>query len=300
MTQEKLICLILVGAGLLLALLGFFLRKAAIKKIAAAENPDKKLRRKKTLPTVLMVVGSWLAVLEALTFFFGKKQAEEFKVELFAPRMTLFGMDISSTVVLTWIAMAVILVIAVLLRIFVIPRMREKPHGLQNVLEIAVDAVCNYTESRAPGMGANLPAYLFSLAFMMIVCSSVEFFGLRAPTADITMTFAMALITFLLINYYGIKKKGLGGRIKSMAQPTPIIFPIKIVSDVAVPVSMACRLFGNMLGGMIVMELLYYAMGSAALYIPSLVGLYFNVFHPCIQVFIFVTLTLSFINEATE
>ena len=81
MTQEKLVCLILVGAGLLLTLLGFFLRKAAIKKIAAAENPDKKLKRKKTLPTVLMVVGSWLAILEALTFFFGKKSAGEFKVE---------------------------------------------------------------------------------------------------------------------------------------------------------------------------------------------------------------------------
>ena len=300
MTQEKLICLILVGAGLVLTLLGFFLRKAAVKKIAAVENPDKKLRRKKTLPTALMVVGSWLAILEALTFFFGKKEAGEFKVELFAPRMTFLGMEMSSTVVITWMVMAVILVIAVLLRIFVIPRMREKPSGLQSVLEIAVDAVCNYTESRASGMGRNLPAYLFSLAFLMIGCSCVEFLGLRAPTADITMTFAMALITFILINYYGIKKKGLGGRIKSMAQPTPIIFPIKIVSDVAVPVSMACRLFGNMLGGMIVMELLYYAMGSAALYSPSLVGLYFNVVHPCIQVFIFVTLTLSFINEATE
>lgn len=300
MTQEKIVCLILVGVSLLLTLLGFLLRKAAIKKIAAAEHPDKKLRRKKTLPTLLMVAGSWLAIMEALTFFFGKKQDAHFGVELFAPRMTLFGMDISSTVVITWMAMALILVIAVLLRIFVIPRMQEKPKGIQNALEIAVDGICNYTESRAPGLGKNLPAYLFSLAFLMIGCAFVEFFGLRAPTADITMTFAMALITFVLINYYGIKKKGVGGRIKSMSQPTPVIFPIKIVTDLAVPVSMACRLFGNMLGGMIVMELLYYALGNAALYIPSVLGLYFNVFHPCIQAFIFVTLTLSFINEATE
>lgn len=300
MTQEQLICLIVAGAGLVLALVGFFLRRAAAKKIAAVENPDKKLKRKKTLPTVLLVVGSWLAIMELLTFFFGKKQGAEFGVELFAPRMTLFGMDISTTVVITWMAMAVILVIAVLLRIFVIPRMQEKPKGIQNVLEIAVDSVCNYTESRAPGLGKNLPAYLFSLAFLMIGCAFVEFFGLRAPTADITMTFAMALITFILINYYGIKKKGVGGRLKSMAQPTPVIFPIKVVTDIAIPVSMACRLFGNMLGGMIVMELLYFALGNAALYIPSVLGLYFNVFHPCIQAFIFVTLTLSFINEATE
>jgi F-type H+-transporting ATPase subunit a len=85
-----------------------------------------------------------------------------------------------------------------------------------------------------------------------------------------------------------------------MASPTPIVFPIKIVTDLAIPVSLACRLFGNMLGGMIVMDLLYMALGNAAVGIPSILGLYFNVFHPLIQTFIFVTLSLTFINEAVE
>ena len=134
----------------------------------------------------------------------------------------------------------------------------------------------------------------------MVGCAAVELLGYRAPTADITMTFALALITFILINYYGIKKKGVVGRIKSLAKPTPVVYPMKIVSDLAVPVSLACRLFGNMLGGMIVMDLLYYALGSAAIGIPSVLGLYFNLFHPLIQTFIFVTLTLTFINEAVE
>ena len=90
------------------------------------------------------------------------------------------------------------------------------------------------------------------------------------------------------------------GRIKSLAQPTPVVFPIRVISDCAVPVSMACRLFGNMLGGMIVMDLIYKSLGNGAIGIPSVVGLYFNVFHPLIQAFIFITLTLTFINEATE
>lgn len=123
---------------------------------------------------------------------------------------------------------------------------------------------------------------------------------MRAPTADITMTFALALITFVLINYYGIKKRGLKGRVKTLASPTPIVFPFRIVSDIAIPVSLACRLFGNMLGGMIVMVLLYMALGNLAVGIPSIIGLYFNVFHPLIQTFIFVTLSLTFIGEATE
>ena len=134
----------------------------------------------------------------------------------------------------------------------------------------------------------------------MVGCAAVELMGVRAPTSDITMTFAMALITFILINYYGIKKKGVAGRIKTLAEPTPVVFPIEVVSQLAVPVSLACRLFGNMLGGMIVMDLLYMAMGNAAIGIPSVVGLYFNVFHPLIQTYIFMTLTLTFIREATE
>ena len=92
----------------------------------------------------------------------------------------------------------------------------------------------------------------------------------------------------------------MAGRIKTLAEPSPVVFPIELVSQVAVPVSLACRLFGNMLGGMIVMDLLYWAMGNAAIGLPSVAGLYFNVFHPLIQVYIFITLTLTYIGEATE
>ena len=134
----------------------------------------------------------------------------------------------------------------------------------------------------------------------VVSCAAVELLGVRAPTADITMTFALALVTFVLINFYGLRKKGVGGRIKSLAQPTVAVFPIKIVSELAVPVSLACRLFGNMLGGMIVMDLLYSALGNAAIGFPSVLGLYFNVFHPLIQTYIFITLTLTYIGEAVE
>ena len=67
---------------------------------------------------------------------------------------------------------------------------------------------------------------------------------------------------FFLINYYGIRQKGLGGRVRSLASPSPMIFPMKILSDCAVPVSLACRLFGNMLGGYIVMDLLKASLGG--------------------------------------
>ena len=178
--------------------------------------------------------------------------------------------------------------------------MTDKPKGVQNFLEILVGGISDYASDKGGHLGDGLSSYLFSLAALMLVCAFIELFGVRSPTADITMTFAMALITFFLINYYGIKRKGVKGRLNSLASPTKIVFPMKIISDIAVPVSLACRLFGNMLGGMIVMDLLYSALGNFGLFIPSVVGLYFNVFHPLIQAFIFITLSLTFMNEAVE
>lgn len=283
--------------GLAMAAGGWFWRRAVLVK---AVSDQKGFKKQKTWSMILLIAGIWCLAEKGLQLLFGTKPAEKFTVSIWAPRMELGGVTISSTVVVTWVVMAVLIVLAVLVRIFVIPRMTDQPRGIQNVLEIIVENICKFTKTSVGDLGANLPAYIFAVALFMVGCAVVELFGIRAPTADITMTFAMALITFVLINYYGIRKKGVGGRIKSMAQPTPVVFPIKIVSDIAVPVSLACRLFGNMLGGMIVMDLLYSAMRNAAIGFPSVLGLYFNVFHPLIQTYIFVTLTLTFIGEATE
>ena len=292
------IILLCVGVAALVLGVIFYGKFAAALK--AADKPDKKLKRKKTLMLILSVLGGYVLICEAIMLIFGKPESEKFTVSIWADRVELFGMSISSTVIITWCIMLALILIAVVLRLTVIRHMKDEPKGLQNVLEIAVEQLEKYTDSKAEGTGSTLASYLFVLTLFMIGCAVAELFGYRAPTSDITMTFAMSLITFALINYYGLKKKGVGGRIKSLASPTPIVFPMKIVSDIAVPVSMACRLFGNMLGGMIVMELLYSALGAFAIGIPSIIGLYFNVFHPLIQAFIFVTLTLTFINEAIE
>ena len=71
-------------------------------------------------------------------------------------------------------------------------------------------------------------------------------------------------------------------------------------ADDAVPVSLACRLFGNMLGGMIVMDLLKGVLGGYSIGVIPVAGLYFNLFHPIIQIYIFIILSMTFINEAIE
>lgn len=292
--------IVLLCAGMILLAVGIFLNRKYAKISKETAERNKKIKRGSKVSLIVAVVGGYLALTEAVILIFGRPESEKFSVSIWAERVEIFGISVSSTVITTWVVMLVLIVVTVILRLTVINRMKDEPKGLQNALETAVETLEKYTDSKAEGTGSGLAAYLFVLALFMIGCAVVELFGYRAPTSDITMTFAMSLITFFLINYYGLKKKGLGGRIKSLASPTPIVFPMKIVSDIAIPVSMACRLFGNMLGGMIVMELLYSALGAFAIGIPSIVGLYFNVFHPLIQAFIFVTLTLTFINEAIE
>ncbi len=284
--------------GLALVLCGFFWRKHAVGNLSEQATSQQVTNVK--LSTALLLGGAWFFIGQLLILLFGKPESEEITVEIWAPRTEIFGLDISSTVVISWVIIAILGVGALLFRLLIVPKMSDKPKGIQNVMEIAVEAACDFTHSNVGDLGNNLPAYMFSTVVFLIGCAAVELLGVRAPTADITMTFALSLITFVLINYYGLKKKGLVGRVKSMASPSAAILPIKIVSDLAIPISLACRLFGNMLAGMIVMELLYAVLGSGAVGIPSVAGLYFNVAHPLIQAYIFVTLTLTFINEATE
>lgn len=226
--------------------------------------------------------------------------SREFTVSISPTRMDILGYSVSSSVVVAWIVMAVLILFALAIRIFAIPRFQEKPHGLQLVLETAVEAMSNLTKEKIGRENDGLASYFFALAALFVGSAIVELFGLRPPTTDLTMTFSYAIVTFVLINVYGVRKKGVKGRLKMIARPNAVIAPFKILSDIAVPISLACRLFGNMLGGMIVVELVYFALGAFSVGIPAVLGLYFNAFHPLIQFFIFINLSLTFIGEAVE
>ena len=289
----------MMAIGAVLAAAGFFWRRAAAAKFTA--EPTKKHKRLRTFATLFIVLGCYIVVTQVITLIFGKHESEGF--EHFSPwaaRTELFGFDISVTVIWTWIIMAALILLALVARFTVLRKMSDKPTGVQNAIEAMVDALIKYAGSNVHGEGEMLGSYLFAVALLLVGCAVVELFGIRTPASDVTFTLGLSIITFILINVYGIKKKGVGGRIKSLANPTPIVLPIKIVTDLAIPVSLAARLFGNMLGGMIIMDLVYSALGNNAVGIPSVAGLYFNVFHPLLQAFIFVTLTLTFIKEAVE
>ena len=278
-----------------------FLVLYCVKRHAAMEEPDaKKAKKIKRGPFLGMIFGGWAFVACAVNLISGGSHGIRVDVEIIAPHREIFGVSIAETTITAYGILAVVAVLCILFRVLVVPKFKDEPKGLQNLMEAAVEAVDKFTYDTAGRFSPVLPSYMFAVAVLLIGCAMSELFGLRPPTADIEFTFSLALCTFFLINYYGIKEKKLSGRIKTLASPSPILLPIRVVTDCATPVSLACRLFGNMLGGMIVMDLLKNSLGGYAVGVTSLAGLYFNVFHPLIQTYIFVILSLTFIREATE
>ncbi|MDD6309257.1 MAG: F0F1 ATP synthase subunit A [Clostridia bacterium] len=249
---------------------------------------------------IFLVLAIYAVITTLLSILYKGHKKEALQVEVFAPKTEIFGISISQSIVVFWVIMAVVIALAILFRLFAVPKFKDVPHGLQNAIEASIEYIDIFSKGKIHDCSDALASYMFTLAIVLMGSEAAELFAVRPPTVDLILTFSLSLITFFLINYYGIKKKGIKGRIKAMSSPTPFILPMKILSDVSIPVSLACRLFGNMLGGMIVMDLLRMALGSAGVGLPAVVGLYFNLFHPAIQTYIFITLSLTFISEATE
>ncbi len=296
MNKLTLLTIILIAVStvcLVLGLIGFFATKN--------HKDDKKTKKKHTLFLVLTVFALWLLAGTLISSVYKGKSGLNVEFSLFSDRINLFGVSFAKTTVVMWGITAITLLLSLIFRLFVFPRFdKDKPTGLQNCIELSVEFMDKFAKDNLGDYCEGLAPYMYTLGVLMILSAISELFGLRPPTSDITVTLAMGLITFVLINACGIKKKGIKGRIKSMTTPTPVILPMKILSDIAVPVSLACRLFGNMLGGMIVMDLLKSVLGGYGSGIPAVAGLYFNVFHPLIQAYIFIILSMTFINEAIE
>lgn len=120
----------------------------------------------------------------------------------------------------------------------------------------------------------------------------------RAPTADLNMTLALSLLTFILVQIAGISAHGVIGRIKHMADP-PFLFPIEVISEISRIISLSARLFGNVFAGEVLLGVMY-AMGAAIkiAVVPFLFPVVFmglEVLFGTIQALVFALLTLIYI-----
>lgn len=230
-------------------------------------------------------------------------------------RIPFINVDITESVVISWL---IILVVAILCKVLT-KNLKVKPETKRQV--IAEYAVNFFSKSVKDNMGdkfSNYPPYIAALMIYAALGSIISVFGLRSVTADINVTITWALITFVLIVITKIRYKGIWGSIKSFTEPIAVITPINIISEVATPVSMAFRLFGNIAGGMVITGIIYMALNSlsaalhisfslgsfdinlAAMGIPGVLSIYFDLFVGFIQAYIFATLTMVNVAGASE
>ena len=200
---------------------------------------------------------------------------------------------VTQTIVATWGVMAILVILALVTRF----SLKKIPGKLQLFMELIIDGVHWLVDSSMGKDKRGFAPYVLTLALFLVLANLSGLVGVRQPTADLNTTFALALITFIMIHYNGIRSKGPLLYFKGFFQPIAFLFPMNIISELALPISLSFRLFGNMLGGVIILALMY----SFAPAIAPIIGhLYFDLFAGIIQSFIFVMLTITFISLAMD
>ena len=196
--------------------------------------------------------------------------------------------------VVTWIIMAVL----TLLAIVIVRNLKvENPGKKQLMLESFIGFLDDFFTDILGKEGRRYIPYLISTALYIGVANLIGLLGFKPPTKDLNVTAALSIMSLFLIYYSGFHKKGAKGFLKSFAEPIPLVTPINIMEIAIRPVSLCMRLFGNVIGSFVIMELLKTIM-PAILPIPF--SLYFDVFDGLIQTYVFVFLTSLFIKEQIE
>ena len=213
----------------------------------------------------------------------------------FLEKIPLIGSDgIAESIVVTWILMAVLILFA-----FIMTR-NLKVHNIskrQAVIELIVTKITGMVEGMVGEDGKRYVTYLATVLIYVVIANICGIFGFKSPTKDLNVTIALAVMSIILIEYAGIHRKGVGKWLHSFIEPVPMIAPINILELFIRPLSLCMRLFGNILGAFVIMELLKLVV---PIFVPAVFSLYFDFFDGAIQAYVFVFLTSLFIKEATE
>ena len=214
-------------------------------------------------------------------------------------RISLFGLKaVDPAFISALVVSGVLLLAALLLRLLVIPRFRMVPGKLQLALEELVGFFDNLAKSSSPHRNTFLGAYVFAAGVYIFVGTLFELFGIQAvttggvsvslpaPLSDINGAIALGCLSYLVIMSGGIAGNGVKG----------IGLTLK---DFSLPVSMSFRLFGALLSGLLVTELVYYYI-HLSFVLPVAVGVMFTLLHALIQTYVLTMLTALFYGEVTE
>ena len=207
----------------------------------------------------------------------------------------IFGdIPVAESVFVTWLIMAVVILLCA---IFVRNLKVTNPGKGQLLLETAVSGIYSFFEDILGEKGKGFIPYLMSVGIYIGIANLIGILGFKPPTKDINVTASLAILSIILIELSGVLAKGGRGWLKSFAEPMVVILPINILEIFIRPLSLCMRLFGNVLGSFVIMELLKMVVPAI---LPAVFSCYFDIFDGLIQAYVFVFLTALFIKEAID
>ena len=212
--------------------------------------------------------------------------------------------------VLTWLIICLIVGITMVLlgRKFKRADASKAPRGVLLVAEAAIRLVM-WIVNNSLGKRTRkfLPLY-GTMIFVMLISNLSSLLGIQAPTSNLSVNATLAVIMFIMIQYTAFKEQGILGHIKGWTEPIWVLTPLNILGDCVFPLSLSLRLFGNLLGGTIIMTLVYTlfsalnslftGLGVSLFIVTPLLHMYFDIFSGCIQTYIFFTLSTFFLGQA--
>ena len=231
----------------------------------------------------------------------------------------LGDIQISETIVNSWIVMLLITGLCIWLTHDL---KVENISKRQAVAEMLVETANKFVIGNMGEKFRYMIPFVAALFATSVVSNLLSLTTLRSPTADLSVEAAWAVVVFVMITSEKIKAGGVGGYLKGFTTPIPVLTPFNILSEIATPISMACRHFGNILSGVVIGGLLYgaLAVANSALFgmlpgvlgdvlsqipflsvgIPAILSVYFDWFSGFMQAFIFCMLTTMYIANAAE
>ncbi len=213
-------------------------------------------------------------------------------------KVSFFGLAVNPAIISAYTVTALLLIAAAIIRIFAIPKFKTVPSKFQTILETAVGFFNDLVKQNSPHKPKFVGAYIFSAGAYIFFSTIFELFGIQvtatnglnlalpAPLADINGAIALGVTSFTVILGAGIITNGFKGA-------------LRVLKDFSLPISMSFRLFGALLSGLLVTELVYYYL-SLSFVLPIIVGVLFTLLHALIQAYVLITLVSIFYGEAVE
>ncbi|GAB6062643.1 F0F1 ATP synthase subunit A [Deferrisoma palaeochoriense] len=201
----------------------------------------------------------------------------------------------AATLAMSWVVMALLLALAV----YAARRPYLVPSPFQAAVETVVEAFRDLVNESLGKLGPRYFAFIASLFLFILVSNWIGVVPLlQEPTRDLNTTLALGLLGFVVAHATALRVKGLRAYVKEYFQPFFFMFPLNVIGEAAKVVSISFRLYGNIMGGAIIIAVVSRLVHH--LILPPFLYAFFGLFVGTVQAFVFAMLTLTYISVAIQ